>query len=485
MRVWPLALVCVGGCAQLFGLDETTNAPDANPDEVSLAVQRVSIGSTVVKSPQDMSGQMATFYVDDGTGTFTTTPGMLVPPNKLTAQIPMVTPAVQFTLPDDMTPYFFASSRAQIANNVVFERPGMMPAADTSQLHIIVDLPSGYIATEAVSVLALGPWTQHQLDPATELPAPGMGLTAIDATVNYVAGFSNLASSAMTRAKITTADYVLVLRTDGPKLTGYLETQFDQTDATDMISGTMVAVTPDRTVNATIDPSVFMTRFSMVQPMTAASFALGWSITAAPGASVGQTRGIQLAAGGSSMTDTMLTASYANPFEARWKSLLTYAATSLRSYTFMMAPVPLRATMETVSDPTTTSITLPAGLPTKVIANGTDLVTDGMDLPLDLTKPVTINATLEKPTATFYSLGIDEITVNGMVASRAPVLNAVSTSSSFKIPQSYFKVGHTYVLQFRTHEGGYPNAATGDFANVMLPYSSSTLDSALFTVAAP
>src|SRR4051794_40057033 len=116
MRVWPLALMFGGGCAQIFGLDETTSAPDANPAEVSLAVQRVSIGSSVVKAPQDLNGQMATFYADDGAGVFTATPGMLIPPNRFTAQLKDGTPPVQFTLPADMVPHYFAASRAQIVN---------------------------------------------------------------------------------------------------------------------------------------------------------------------------------------------------------------------------------------------------------------------------------------------------------------------------------------------------------------------------------
>ncbi len=479
MRVWPLALVCGGGCAQLFGLDITTSAPDANPDEVSLAVQRVSVGSTVVKAPQDMTGQMATFYADDGA-----TAGMLVPPNKFTAPLMTGTPPVIFTLPSDMTPRYFASSRAQMVNHVVFERPGMMPAADTSKVMVGITLPSPYVSGEAFSVIAVGPWTQHSLA-AGELPTPDMGLTTISTpAIDYTTGYS---SQTMTRAKITSADYVVVLRTVGSRLTGYLETQFDQTDGTDTISGTMTAITTNRTLNATFDPAVFMSRFAAAKPAIT-GLSLNYAIAASPGADVGQTRGIQLVAGGSNpMTDTAVTVSYGNPFEGHgWKSVVTYSANTSRTFTFMTAPVPLGATMQTVSDPEQTmSITLPAGLPTTVKANDTELITDGMDVMLDLTKPVTLTATTDKPSATYYSMTLSEITVSGMTPTRTPVISGASTTPSFQIPQTYFQVGHSYVVQFGAHEGGYLNAAGGDFTNFTLPYSTSTFDSALFTVVAP
>jgi hypothetical protein len=40
-------------------------------------------------------------------------------------------------------------------------------------------------------------------------------------------------------------------------------------------------------------------------------------------------------------------------------------------------------------------------------------------------------------------------------------------------------------VQFRAQEGGYLNAAGGDFTTFTLPLSTSALDSALFTVVAP
>lgn len=487
MRLWPLALLCGGGCAQLFGLEETTGSPDAPPNEVSLAVQRVSIGSTVVKAPQDMSAQMATFYVDDAAQGYTTTPGALIPPNTFTAPVMEGTPPVLFTTPD-MVSRFFATSRAQRVNVYAFERPGAATAATTSNIQVTVTLPSAYVSNESFNIVAIGPWTQHPLA-AGELPAPDLGNTAINTPlIDYTTQFSSMLGSAVTvRPKITATDYVVLLRSVGNRLTGFLESQFEQGDATDVITGTMTAVATDRTLNATIDPTGYAMRYSAVRPATT-GLSIGWNINAAPGGSDGSSRGIQLMAGGSAMTDTMVTTMYGNPFDGHgWKAVLSFNTSSNRTYTFMTAPVPLSATMSTMLDASqATALTLPAGLPITIRANLVNLTSDGMMLPLDLTKPVVVDANIDKISATYYSLALYEIEVAGMTSARKLIVEAVTAGMpSFKLPQSLFQVGRHYVLQFRAHDGGFANAAAGDFQTFTLPYSTSSLDSGLFTVVAP
>ena len=72
MLLAPVAALALGGCAQLFGIANTTGA-DAGSDGVSLAIQRVSVGASVTTSPQDLTGQTADFLVGDGTGLVRTT----------------------------------------------------------------------------------------------------------------------------------------------------------------------------------------------------------------------------------------------------------------------------------------------------------------------------------------------------------------------------------------------------------------------------
>src|SRR5690349_1621290 len=98
---WPATLLtAVTGCAQIFGLDTTSAPPDANLERASLQVQRVSIGATVQKNPQDLTGLKSTFYVDDGAGGLLPIPGEVGPMDVFSAPINMGNPPVQFELPN-------------------------------------------------------------------------------------------------------------------------------------------------------------------------------------------------------------------------------------------------------------------------------------------------------------------------------------------------------------------------------------------------
>src|SRR5262245_18404871 len=59
-------LACgVCACAQLFGLDDTTG-PDAPPAPyLSLQVDHMQLGATIVTTPQDLQGQTAVYLVTD------------------------------------------------------------------------------------------------------------------------------------------------------------------------------------------------------------------------------------------------------------------------------------------------------------------------------------------------------------------------------------------------------------------------------------
>jgi hypothetical protein len=216
---------------------------------------------------------------------------------------------------------------------------------------------------------------------------------------------------------------------------------------------------------------------------------MSWRVAACPGWSIGlDGGGVILNAGGSQMTDTMINAPHANPFQSLdWKTLFTFTTSSSRSYTYMAVPVSLGASMQTIAEPgTSINLNLPAGLPITIRANLTPLTSDGMMLGLDLTKPVAIDAIVDKMSATLWGLSLYEIQINGMTATRTLVTDALTTGMpNFHLPPELFQLGHTYVITFRAYEGGYPNAASGDLQTVTLPISVSSLDGALFTVVAP
>src|SRR5438105_14701185 len=95
--VIPLALCALAGCAQIFGIDQTSGA-----EGVKLTIQRRSIGATIVDSPQDLSMNTASWLIaDDGDPTgLTRVPAELADVDTWRAVIRNATPPIQFDLPD-------------------------------------------------------------------------------------------------------------------------------------------------------------------------------------------------------------------------------------------------------------------------------------------------------------------------------------------------------------------------------------------------
>jgi hypothetical protein len=166
-----------------------------------------------------------------------------------------------------------------------------------------------------------------------------------------------------------------------------------------------------------------------------------------------------------------------------WKSVLVFSTSTPRATPYMvgMATVPLGAGMYRVQIEGTNASTIAAPLPIAIRLNTTLLNVDGMSVALDLTKPVEIKADLDKTTApTVYSVGVDEVLANG---TRKRVVSATATDTTkLLLPASFFEVGKSYVIQYQTYDGGYPNIGSGDLQNLALPFSTAYLDSGVFTV---
>ena len=53
------------------------------------------------------------------------------------------------------------------------------------------------------------------------------------------------------------------------------------------------------------------------------------------------------------------------------------------------------------------------------------------------------------------------------------------------LPPGVLVTGHSYFFRAATHQGGYPNIATGDLATTAPPFHIGYNDSAVFTVEMP
>lgn len=490
MRLAWVALVAGTGCAQIAGIDETSG-PTVTTDTASISVQRVSIGSTVVKAPQDMSAQSGTFY-DDSAGALAPVPGTFVAPNTFTAELGGTPPAT-ITVPMEDTSvtrrmYATPSAMQQVSLNVL-ERPGAEPALANSVVDFAFTAPSTYTTGESFAFLAVGAWSQIAIN---EVPAVDTTSTIDPAPIPYSSFMSAVGRDLV---RITSADVALVLRYTGATLSGVLQTQLDQTDATDAITGTMTAVAATNTLQATIAGPTWQTRFNAVRPNLGGE-SVNWRLTAAPGWSVGDPTGVRLSNGIVDPAATTLGPfMFGNPFESLdWKSVLVFSASAVRNATItsedgtMSAPAGLQSSLTSFLDPaTTTDISLPAGLAITITANGTALTTDNQTVALDVSAPVEIGATLDRTSNTLYGLGVIEIALDPSIPAltRTSVLDVMSTSPTFRLPADTFQVGKQYYLQYRAYAGGYDAAATGDLTKLTLPYTTGIVESAVFEVEAP
>jgi hypothetical protein len=486
MRALSAALlVAATGCAQLFGLDETSG-PNTDPSRVSLAIQRWSVGASVQKNPQDLTMETASFLVDDGAGSFTKVAGEYTAAGTFSAAIPDGTPPVLFSLPDLPAPIrrlWANPARERRGVFVAFEHSSPREPLPNSSLMLTAALPSPYTIADAFRVEAIGAWMAAAVMPAQ---APDGTAMTITAALPYSA-FSGMTSSPA--ARITSQDVVVVERYSGNILNGiYQVPPFDQTDGADPINANLVPVPANKPLNATLMPATYMQRFSAVRPAVS-GLAQSWAVTAAPGWSIGSATGPRLHAGVAAATDTVISTMFGNPFESLdWRSVVQFSAQATRTFMGTVA-MTLSSTMYAVAEPTAAlAFDMPAGLPINVRVNQVPLSTDGMAVPLDLTRGVVVDAITDKPASTLYLVALYEVVLAAdlMTVERKIVVDALATGEpKVTLPPELFEVGHYYYFDFRCLQGGYVDAATGDLQTVTLPYSVSRADSAVFQVVAP
>ena len=469
-----LAALPLAGCAQLFGIDNTTGP--AAGSGASVSIQRVSIGAAINKGPQDLSMDMASFLVGDASG-LTMEPAANPAPGVWAANVPGTPPAL-FTLEDlpMAAQHLWAlPSPAQKGNLIAFEHPNSTAPSTTSQIALNVTIPA--YASEGLEVYAVGAWMRHVLSGA-ELPAAAA--TAITATIPY-SSFTPAVGNAP--ARITLADVVLVLRYTGATLSGVLQaTPFDQTDGTDNVGGTMVSVTTDKTLSVPL-PTDLATRYSAVRPAVGTPGS-SWSVTAAPGESMGVANGVPLLSGSPAAADTMVTGTYGDPFESLgWPAAFTLSTSASRTYMLNTIAVTLGASLSTQVDASATAAPLDAGLPTTILLGTTQLNSDGLMITVDPTAPVDVSFLADKSSNTLYTATISELVMNGTAYDRQPVIAAVtSPDPKFLFPAGTLQSGHIYVIRAGCLQGGYTGAATGDLQTRSFPLSQGTLDSGVFTV---
>jgi hypothetical protein len=476
------AAVATTGCAQLVGIDDTSNTGRIN----SLALTRTSIGTSVVLSPIDLTGLKASYIVpvaDD----LSRVPAVPDPahPGTWTAHLPDPAP-VEFTAPPQLLQglqsYAFPSAALTVAF-AELAHPNPTPAPDGAVLTVTAPLDTGTAADEVFDLLTVGAWASRTFT-AAELPA--LGGTQIGPVSFPLASATNLSGRGQFD-RWTAQDAVLVLRHSGATLTGVAEAPaFDQTGTDAVTTPVMTRIALDQMLDFKIDPAAVTARFAEVRPKVN-SPAMSWNVVAAPGYRQSATSGPVLLSGGLTSTSLGVTAPYGNPFVARdWHSVLTVLASESRPFTPPGATVPvaLFAAMQQFLEPTPGAvIDMPAGLPKLISLAGSQLTADGQTIALPQ-HFVEATFTTDQVNATLFGLFVLDLVPDsaGTSIQREIVFTGSSFEARFDIPPEVFKAGHSYALRAVCTYGGFPGLARGDFTARELPMSQAQLDSAVFTV---
>jgi hypothetical protein len=495
MRVALVALLgLVGsGCAQIFGIDNTTG-PDAAADLATMQWQRMSIGGTVVKTPLDLTGQTATYLAPSTTDPSGYTPTTATQSAVDTWSANLAgTPALETTLPDLPTPIrrLIALPNRHVQNVfVAYEHPNPQPAPAGAQLVPMITLPTGYVSTESFQILEVGTWAYHGFTTA-ELPAPNVGALTISTTIPYATPqFNTSLTNNRPLEAIANGDAVLVLRYVGQALTGFADLPGFAQTGNDPLTGTIQAVTNNATLDVTVQPTRPGMRFAAVRPATA-NLTMGWTLNAAPGYLIGSSIGPQLNQAVVLGSDSgVLNVPYANPFIGHgWNTVFDWGTFESRSYLDPATSLPatLSASMRQWVEPAAGLVLdLPAGLPITISVNQTALVSDGLTITLDATKAVDVTMMTDQSNCTLYTFAVLDLLPNQAMPPTALVgqtrYATQQTTPTIKIPPGVFEATHLYTIRATCELGGYPSLMDGNLQSRMLPHSYGLLDSGAFKV---
>ncbi|HEY3806727.1 MAG TPA: hypothetical protein VGL61_29190 [Kofleriaceae bacterium] len=480
-----IVLVATTGCAQIFGLDTTTEMADGSvaTPTVTAEISRISIGATVVTNPEDLTlgSDTLAFLVPDaaGSGGFTRVPATQGPIGTWTAQIASGNPAVDFTLNGQRQIWAFPTRDVKIADPRL-EHANPTAADPTSSLAIGVTLPSPPAVGETFEVAEIGPWL-------------GAGLAATDPLQQIVMTTAMTSIGGTGLANVIPSDVVLALRyLNGAELTGVFQAaSFTETAGANPISGAMTVVTADQTYNATIDPTTQNTRFAAVRPADSTP-AYSWTAIAAPDSTRNVLAGLQLNSAAIDTTMTTLAAGYGNPFASLgWSALFVYTASESRVATIgamsLTLPQATSATTILVPDASMPTLDFPAALPQTISIDNQPLSTDGMTAMIDPTMPATISVVADTQNTILYAATLYELLAASPTTEQLQYVVAVLTNdpSTLELPSNVLVAGHTYTLQVTCYSDGFSGAATGDLVTSSPPFDSASTFSGVFTVANP
>lgn len=477
MRLPLLLLLGATGCAQLAGIDETSSS---NPGSSTLTVEKISIGTTEIREPLDLTGLTATYLIEDpaGPGGFTRVTAT-AEGNTWSADLDGVIAPVLFELPIPNDPMnrkvlrLYDVPTATVTSSVAgVGRPGAEPAPVDAQLTVTVNLDTPYVDGEQLSMLTMGVWNTRGL----EVPLAG-STAAGPVTFPY----TSMATFTGVHERLTAQDLFFAFRHTGPLLTGYAEAPpFDQTGM-DTITMQMMGVPADQPFVLNIMPMAAATRLAAARPAVGAA-QFDWQVRTGPSTMFSPVR---LNGGGIPTDATQINAPFGHPFAARgWQPVLTVNAFAGRAYTSPSGPsLTLLAGMfeNSVAQAEQTAM-FAAGFPERISINQTSLSTDNVMIPFPVA-PVEIQIETDRTGNTSYAAQLFELVPNmeNTQFTMKEIVGAFGVEPRFVLPPELFQAGRFYVIRAYSYVGGL-DVAGGNLADFALPSSAAVVDSGVFGV---
>ncbi len=479
-----VASLSAAGCAQVFGLDETSAIPDPG---VTLKMTRVAVGATVVTEPMNLATSSATFLVTDGAepSGLRKLPANLLPPDTWQVDLPEgASNAIRYSFDGEaFVRHLVLPAKATQQSHVFLGKPRNDPAPAAAQISFSASsFTPAFTAQDQLFWFAAGAWSQRQL---TGAELPGAGATTWSSPAIAYSSMPTLTGGPLER--ITTDDSTMILRYSGSQLVGRMQLPvFNMIDGANPLAAQMVAIDRDQTAAFTVD-STIGTRLSTPVPPFSAGLSLSWTINASPGASYGLTAGPRLLSGAVAPAtgNVIINQNYGNPF-AGWPSVLSWTASATRTYTVAGAPLTLTARMTNVLPPPTavaTAVGIPVSMPTLITVQGALLNNDGTTVSIDRAKSVNISFLADMPPADLFAITLNEVVVTGGVATLVPRFQSHGRQPSWTVPGDVFEAGTRYYsVRATCFAGGFPNLINGDLSQRQLPLASAFIDGPVFSV---
>lgn len=488
-RFLPLVLLPAIGCAQLFGLDPTgrADASDTDPLNAVFQAEAYYFGAQVRGAPLELNDSILKAWVADpaASGGFRRIP-VKIAGTTATCEVPSGTEGLwEVTMPPPFDPVlrvFPITDQTRVWNAVIGVDGNQVitpPPADAA-LDISTTLSSPYVPGDTLSLFVTGAWSYAGFGVVPEPNATLFDPPPLPYTQLVSAGLPQVPA-------VTPEDRVYVIRHRGAFAPDSIRTivgatlmnPFALMPGNNALNGAEVAVTNNRSLNATfaVDDVVNRLQFQLAQGATLVHNY--WHVEATPATEYPFSRGPSLVG---TLASASISANYGNPFSGDGlASVLTWVAQTQRqepepgggSWTHFAGFTLIDKEPES-GDQYTPDV----GIVTTLKLNGVPLTSDRLPVAIGLGQAFEFTFELDRSTASHRHLDCYRFDPGFRYSS---VISTKVVGDRVRIHPSMLPRGPRYMCRLHSFTGTR-QGAQGDERNPEKVVSISYADSHSFTI---